>query len=198
VKYIYGKLSDIRNTVLSMKRNKAPWPDGYPIESYKAHFCNHDLEEKFPSAGKCLEIIFNKIWEGSFPNEWNSASIVSIPKKGDLSNCNNYRDISLINDGLKILTKIVTDRISKYVFKHNFIRPEQFGFRNHEECIGLYISIREICQRTKFKGKFIYVAFLDLKKAYDSVPIFNILTKIFHLGIRNKCFDFISNLSLNF
>ena len=101
--------------------------------------------------------------EGSFPNEWNSASIVSIPKKGDLSNCNNYRSISLINVGFKILTKIVTDRISKYAFKHNFIRPEQFGFRNHEEYINLYISIREICQRRKFKGKFTYVTFLDLK-----------------------------------
>ena len=40
-------LSDIRNTVLSMKHNKAPGPDGIPIEFYKAFFCNHDLEEKF-------------------------------------------------------------------------------------------------------------------------------------------------------
>jgi len=134
--------------------------------------------------------------EGSFPNEWNSASIVSIPKKGDLSNCNNYRGFSLINVGLKILSKIVPDRISKHAFKHNFIRPEQFGFRNHEESISLYISIREICQKRKFKGEFTYVAFLDLNKAYDSIPIFNILTKILHLGIRDKCFDFISNLYL--
>jgi len=112
-------LSDIRNTVLSMKHNKAPGPDGIPIEFYKAFFCNHDLEEKFPSVGKWLKIIFNKIWEGFFffffffffydiffffffffflkkfgkfffffffffPNEWNSVSIISIPKKGDL------------------------------------------------------------------------------------------------------------------
>jgi len=104
-----------------MKRNKAP------IEFYKKFFfffCNHDLEERFSSVGKFIEIIFNKIWEGSFPNEWNSASFVSIPKISDLSNCNNYRSISLTNVNLKILTKIITDRISKYAFEHKFIRPE--------------------------------------------------------------------------
>ena len=54
----------------------------------------------------------------------------------------------------------------------------------------LFISVREICQRRKFQGKFTYLAFLDLKKAYDSVPIFNILTKLYHYGVRGKCFDF--------
>ena len=113
-----------------------------------------------------------------------------IPKKGDLSDCNNYRGISLINVGLKILSKIVTKRISDYAFSHGIIRPEQFGFRNKEECISLYISVREICQRRQIKGKFTYLAFLDLKKAYDSVPIFNILTKLYKIGIRGNCFRF--------
>jgi len=76
----------------------------------------------------------------------------------------------------------------------NFIWSEQFGFRNKEECISLYISIREICQRRKFQGYFTYLAFLDLKKAYDSVPIFNILTKLYNLGIRGKCHLFLKNL----
>lgn len=148
------------------------------------------------NAQHCLEIIFNKIWNGSFPRNWNSAAIVSIPKKGDLSDCNNYRGISLINVGLKIISKIVTDRISNYALAHNFIRTEQFGFRNREECISLFISIRNICQRRKFANKYTYVTFLDLKKAYDSVPIFNILTKLYNLGIRGKCFDFLSNFYL--
>jgi len=143
-------------------------------------------------------LIFNKTWNGSFPKKWNSASIVSIPKKGDLSDCSNYRGISLINVGLKIISKIITDRISTYALSHNFIRPEQFGFRNREECISLFISIREICQRRKFQGKFTYLAFLDLKKAYDSVPIFNILTKLYHYGVRGKCFDFLCNLYTSF
>jgi len=41
---LHGKInisisySDIRNTVLSVKSNKTPNPDGIPIEFYKAHF----------------------------------------------------------------------------------------------------------------------------------------------------------------
>jgi hypothetical protein len=106
-------------------------------------------------------------------------------KKGDISDCNNYRGISLINVGLKIISKIISNRIAKYAPEHKFVRPEQFeqfGFRNKEECISLYISIREICQRRKFQGKF-YLScfFIDLKKKKKpmiSVPIFNnILTK---------------------
>ena len=93
------------------------------MNSYKALFCNEELLETHPAAGLCLKLIFNKIWNGSFPKKWNSASIVSIPKKGDLSDCSNYRCISLINVGLKIISKIITDRISTYALSHNFIRP---------------------------------------------------------------------------
>ncbi|OUM56423.1 hypothetical protein PIROE2DRAFT_28336, partial [Piromyces sp. E2] len=104
-------IEEIKNVISTMKNNKAPGPDGFPIEFYKAFFSTPELEESFPAPGKCLEIIFNKIWNGSFPRNWNTASIVSIQKKGDLSDCNNYRGISLINVGLKILSKVVTERI---------------------------------------------------------------------------------------
>jgi len=40
------------------------------------------------------------------------------------------------------------------------------------------------------------LAFLDLKKAYDSVPIYNILTKLYNIGIRGNCFEFLKNLYL--
>ena len=199
-------MSEIESTVKEMKNNKAPGPDGIPTEFFKAFFKNdspsvdqpdsNHSDNDYSDCAKCLLILFNKIWDGDFPQEWNSASIVSIPKKGDLSDCNNYRGISLINVGLKILSKIVTNRISEYALSHGFIRPEQFGFRNKEECISLYISIREICQRRKIRGQFTYLAFLDLKKAYDSVPIYNILTKLYNIGIRDKCLQFLKNLYL--
>ena len=46
-------------------------------------------------------------------------------KKGDdLSDCDNYRGTSLINNGIKLISKIVSKRISEYGLKNNFIRPE--------------------------------------------------------------------------
>jgi len=53
----------------------------------------------------CLQKIFSRIWNGKFPSTWNDASIMPIPKKkkkkkgDDLFDCDNYRGISLINNG---------------------------------------------------------------------------------------------------
>ena len=105
--------------------------------------------------------------------------------------------MTLLTVIIKFIAKIITTRITDYGLKNKFIRPEQFGFRNKEESISLFISIREICQRRQSDNKETYLAFLDLKKAYDSVPIGNILHKIDCLGIRGKCFQFIKNLYLN-
>jgi len=50
-----------------MKNNKAPGPDGIPIEFYKAIFSDSENETNHTNAQHCLEIIFNKIWNRSFP-----------------------------------------------------------------------------------------------------------------------------------
>ena len=56
--------------------------------------------------------------------------------------------------GLKIIAKIIANRISKYGIDKRLIRPEQFAFRNREECIIiLYTILRIICQRRKFENK---------------------------------------------
>jgi len=71
----------------------------------------------------CLHLLFNRIWNGDFPESWNEASIVSIPKKGDLTDCDNYRGIFLINNSIKLISKIIANRISNYSLDHGFIIP---------------------------------------------------------------------------
>jgi len=63
------------------------------------------------------------------------------------------------------MAKIIANRISKYGIDEGFIRTEQYGFSNREECISLYTSLRIICQRPKFKNKkYLLYFFLDLSK----------------------------------
>lgn len=54
---------------------------------------------------KYLHLLFSRIWNREFPISWDEASIISIPKKGDPTECDNYRSISLINNGIKLFNK---------------------------------------------------------------------------------------------
>jgi len=55
---------------------------------------------------------------------------------------------------------------------------------------SLHFIIKNYISETKI-WKDTYIAFLALKKEYDSVPIYNVLMKIYHFGIRGKCYKFI-------
>jgi len=45
-------------------------------------------------------------------NDWKTGLIVKLPKKGDLSLCNNWREISLISVTKKVFSRVILDRTS--------------------------------------------------------------------------------------
>jgi len=63
--------------------------------------------------------VLEKIWkEEKIPEKWEEGLIIKIPKKGDLSNCNNWRGITLLSTPSKILTRIILNRIQNTVKQH--------------------------------------------------------------------------------
>jgi hypothetical protein len=74
--------------------------------------------------------LLEKLWkEEKIPEEWEKGLIIKIPKKGDLSNCNNWRGITLLSTPSKVLTRIILNRIQNTVERH--LRKEQAGFRKN-------------------------------------------------------------------
>jgi len=64
----------------------------------------------------CLEIhkLIISIWKKEkLPEEWKESIIVPIRKKGGKTDCNNYRDISLLSTTYKILSNILVSKLMR-------------------------------------------------------------------------------------
>ena len=102
-----------------MKSGKAGGPDHIPPEALKT------------DVGQTVDILhplFEKIWtEEKFPEDWKEGHLIKLPKKGDLTNCNNYRGISLISAPGKVQNRIILSRMQQAVDCK--LRNNQAGFR---------------------------------------------------------------------
>ena len=55
--------------------------------------------------------VYAKVWgEETIPEDWKEGHLVKIPKMGDLTNCNNYRGITMLSVPGKILSRIILQR----------------------------------------------------------------------------------------
>ena len=59
-----------------------------------------------------LTVLFNKIWEEErIPKDWEVGIVIPLFKKGDTSNCSNYRGITLLSVVLKVYERIMEKRL---------------------------------------------------------------------------------------
>ena len=111
--------SEIEKAVKSLKKGKSPGNDNIPGELVQAG------GEKVI---EILKLICNRIWTtGIWPKAWTQSLIITIPKKGNLQLCNNYRTINLISHPSKVLLNVILNRLRPQA--ENIIAEEQAGFR---------------------------------------------------------------------
>ena len=101
------------------------------------------------------------------PEEWKESNIVPIYKKGDTTDCNNYRGISLLPTTYKILSNILLSRLSPYT--EEIIGDHQCGFRRNRSNTDHMFCIRQILEKKCEYNEAVHQLFIDFEKAYDSV-----------------------------
>ena len=112
---------EVKAAIRHLKNNKSPRPDSIMSEILKA------LDTAIvPFLVKYFHKLFSS---GLYPTEWTKAIIVSLYKKGDINNVDNYRSISLLNVLSKIFTYIVNRRLTTWAESNNVIYDAQAGFR---------------------------------------------------------------------
>ena len=115
---------------------------------------------------KLFNCIFDK---GLFPDEWTLAIIQPILKKGDPNLPDNYRGISLLNICSKLYSFILNKRITKWIEINDIIGEEQAGFRKKHSTTDHIFTLFALIQKQLVRHRKLYVAFIDFRKAFDSV-----------------------------
>ncbi|KAH9245194.1 hypothetical protein BASA81_017334 [Batrachochytrium salamandrivorans] len=191
--------NQIAAALLQMSPRKAPGDDGITTAFYQAAlYMPADTQEGVPPtpfARALLRICGQVFASATIPRAWLCASIVSIDKKdGDPLNPGDKRGIALINVGLKLVCKVLQMRIERFVETNNLLSYEQAGFRKREECVGQVVSLVDIIQRRQNAGLNTHVLFIDIRKAFDTVPVGALLWKLQNMGFPRRTLSFLKAL----
>ena len=115
----YITRDEIRNAMHKMKKGKATGIDSITIELLRA---GGDVTTEVHYE------LFTKIWdEEEITEDWSKELIVKLPKRGNLTDCDNWRGITLIPVIMKMFGSAIINRIRVGV--DNKLRNEQAGYR---------------------------------------------------------------------
>ena len=164
----YITLEELGKSLKLMKNNKSPGPDGLITEFYKFYWkdIGQDLLEVF-------QYSFN---EKNLPQSQYLAVIRLLFKKGQREDLKNWRPISLLNVDVKILTKLLAERLIRVL--PSIIHRDQKGCvkgRYIGENITLIRDLVECCEERET------IILIDQQKAFDRVEfswLFQVLDKL--------------------
>lgn len=180
--------SEIVDAIKSMKNGKAAGFDDITAEILKSD------PQLFASS---ILPLFTKIWnQEEFPEDWMNGLIIKLPKKGDLTDCNNWRGITILCVVMKVFMKIILNRMVNVIDK--LLRKEQAGFRSGKSCIDLINILRIIIeQAVEFRSP-LYLLFIDYEKAFDSIDRECIWAELHNIGVPTKIVSIIRASYENF
>ena len=96
------------------------------------------------------------------PVLWELAEVVTLYKKGNVEDPENYRPISLLYDGYKVVAALVLNRMAEGGVEER-LRPTQFGFRKCMSTSQAILIVKRIMDRAERTGKPLHLIFLDHK-----------------------------------
>ena len=158
------------------------------------------LNEYFKNAPQALVSTVTKLFNlvldsGIVPSTWTIGLIQPLYKnKGSINDPDNYRGITILSCFGKLFTGLLNTRITKYLDKHKKIGEEQAGFRSKYSTMDHIFLLKSTIDLYLQKRKRLYCAFIDYKKAFDTVCRNALWQKVVSNGIDGKLFTVIYNL----
>jgi hypothetical protein len=128
------------------------------------------------------------------PKDWARGLIFPLYKDGDVRNPDNYRGITLLSVVGKVYASVLNARVMKWCEKNGVLSEEQAGFRPGRSTVDHIFSVAEVLRLRRGQKKETHCAFLDIKKAYDTIHRDGLWKRLLDVGIRGKLWRVLKNL----
>jgi len=153
------EIEELDRSVKNAKLNSAPGSDGI-----SNRFIAHNWELLRTPLFKYAKQSFES---GHLSDNFRSAKVRLIPKKGDCSKIKNWRPISLLNCFYKIISRAIADRLKKIMDRITSVG--QKGYSSSRQCQEVLMNIIDNIQTCKNSGKAGALISLDIRKAFDTI-----------------------------
>ena len=168
---------EIERAINRLNKKSSPGPD-----KISCKLLYHGRKQLMP----ILNLFFNKLFTHATQPESQSLNYLKpIFKKGETWDPDNYRGIAVGSALGKVFELIMLDRLEKTIEKINPISPNQIGFKKgHRTSDHIFVLKSIVDKITKADKNNLFIAFIDFRKAYDTINRELLLLRIQRLGIK--------------
>lgn len=172
MEYFQFSENEVLNALNKLKSSSTAGPDGIP---------SIVLKKCASSLCAALTIICNRsIAESRFPTKWKESIMFPVYKKGDKRDVKNYRGITSLCAGSKLLDILVSDVLLSA--SKSYISPDQHGFFPGRSSETNLVQFTSFCLRNIEEGNQVDAIYTDLKSAFDLVDHLILIAKMERLG----------------
>jgi hypothetical protein len=163
--------------------------DGLPAEVLKYACPRQERKLLFHlnPLGPHLAAYFNHMLQHSVaPAAWSATLVTLLFKKGDPADWSNYRPVAMVPLLPKLYCIILNHRLMTWAEAAGIRSPAQAGFRPERGTAHQAFVLQHIVTEYKRRKKPLFCCFIDLSKAYDSVPRALLWQRLHDVGVRGR------------
>jgi hypothetical protein len=169
---------EVHKAIKALKTGKAGGFDGITGEMLKQG--GEDLVD-------ITWFLLKQVFEAErIPTDWSKGLIYPLFKGGERKNPDNYRGIYLLSIIGKVYTSILNQRLLDWCEKREKFGEEQGGFRAHRATTDQAFILSELVRARRRRKLETHIAFLDIRKAYDTVSRDALWKRLMDCGVSGK------------
>lgn len=165
---------EINDAAASLNRGKAP--DAYGVTAEHIYYGGREVKN-------CVKTLINTIlFNKQVPSAMKLGILNPIFKnKGNSNKSQNYRGITITPVLTRLLETILKFRIKSTLADHQ--NPLQRGFTENSSPMNCALLVEEFYRNNVDLNKPTYIAFMDVKSAFDVVVHPNLMRKLYNQGV---------------